>query len=139
MAYTTLALVKSSLGIPSSVSSEDTPITAAISAAEALIDNYTGRTFEVAATSTRTYLPRTASILDVRRGDNTGLVVKVDNDQDGTFETTLTVTTDYVLDGNNTPYRTIKNVNNVGHCRVRSPNSRSDCKVCVQRSSTRQH
>jgi hypothetical protein len=112
MAYTTLALVKSSLGIPSSVSSEDTPITAAISAAEALIDNYTGRTFEVAATSTRTYLPRTASILDVDDvATATGLVVKVDNDQDGSFEKTLVLTTDYVLDKNDSPYRTIKNVN----------------------------
>lgn len=113
MAYTTLALVKSSLGIPDAVTSEDTAITAAIGAADALIDNYTGRTFEVAATSARTYVPRTASILDVDDiATATGLVVKVDNDQDGTYETTLTVTTDYVLDGNDEPYRMLTNVNN---------------------------
>jgi len=113
MAYTTLALVKSSLGIPSSVSSEDTPINAAISAAQALIDNYTGRTFEVSATSTRTFLPRTASILDVDDiATATGLVVKIDSDQNGTYEETLTVTTDFVLEGNDSPYRTIINVNN---------------------------
>ncbi|MCH9838342.1 phage head-tail connector protein [bacterium] len=113
MAYTTLALVKSSLGIPDAVTSEDTAITAAIGAADALIDNYTGRTFEVAATSVRTYVPRTASILDVDDiATATGLVVKVDNDQDGTYETTLTVTTDYVLDGNDEPYRMLTNVNN---------------------------
>ena len=113
MAYTTLALVKSSLGIPSSVSSEDTPINAAISAAQALIDNYTGRTFEVSATSTRTFLPRTASILDVDDiATATGLVVKIDSDQNGSYEETLTVTTDFVLDGNDSPYRTLINVNN---------------------------
>ena len=113
MAYTTLALVKSSLGIPDAVTSEDTAINAAIGAADALIDNYTGRTFEVSATSVRTYTPRTASILDVDDiATATGLVVKVDNDQDGTYETTLTVTTDYVLDGNDEPYRMLTNVNN---------------------------
>ena len=56
MAYTTLALVKSSLGIPDAVTSEDTAINAAIGAADALIDNYTGRTFEVSATSVETAL-----------------------------------------------------------------------------------
>ena len=35
MAYTTLALVKSSLGIPDAVTSEDTAINAAIGAADA--------------------------------------------------------------------------------------------------------
>jgi len=113
MAYTTVALVKASLGIPVSVTSEDTAITAAIAAAQALIDNYTGRTFEVSATSVRVYKPRTASILDVDDiATLTGLVIKVDNDQDGTYETTLAVTTDYVVDGNDTPYRTVTNVNN---------------------------
>lgn len=112
MAYTTTALVKASLGIPDSVTSEDTAISAAIAAASALIDNYTGRTFEVSSTTARTYVPRTAAILDIDDvATTTGLVIKVDNDQDGTFETTLTVTTDYVLQGNSTPYRTVTNVN----------------------------
>lgn len=112
MAYTTTALVKASLGIPDSVTSEDTAISAAIAAASALIDNYTGRTFEVSSTTARTYVPRTAAILDIDDvATTTGLVIKIDNDQDGTFETTLTVTTDYVLQGNSTPYRTVTNVN----------------------------
>lgn len=109
--YTTTALVKASLGIPSATTSEDTAIAAAIAAAESLIDNYTGRTF-VAAESTRTYMPRTASILDVDDiATLTGLVVKTDEDQDGTFETTLTVTTDYVIQKNDAPFRIITNVN----------------------------
>lgn len=113
MAYTSVALVKASLGIPVAVTSEDTAITAAIAAAQALIDNYTGRTFEASVATTRTYIPRTASILDVDDiATTSGLIIKVDNDQDGSFETTLTVTTDYVLVGNVTPYRKVTNVNN---------------------------
>lgn len=109
--YTTTALVKASLGIPAATTSEDTAIAAAIAAAESLIDNYTGRTF-VSAESTRTYMPRTASILDVDDiATLTGLVVKTDEDQDGTFETTLTVTTDYVIQKNDAPFRIITNVN----------------------------
>ena len=109
--YTTTALVKASLGIPAATTSEDTAIAAAIAAAEALIDNYTGRTF-TAAESTRTYMPRTASILDVDDiATTSGLVIKTDEDQDGTFETTLTVTTDYVIQKNDAPFRIVTNVN----------------------------
>lgn len=109
--YTTTALVKASLGIPAATTSEDTAIGAAIAAAEALIDNYTGRTF-TAAESTRTYMPRTASILDVDDiATTSGLVIKTDEDQDGTFETTLTVTTDYVIQKNDPPFRIVTNVN----------------------------
>lgn len=111
MAYTTTALVKASLGIPAATTSEDTAIQAAIDAAEALIDNYTGRTFET-VTESRTYLPRTASILDVDDiATKSGLVIKTDEDQDGTYETTLTVTTDYVIGKNSGPFRLITNVN----------------------------
>lgn len=111
MAYTTTALVKASLGIPAATTSEDTAIQAAIDAAEALIDNYTGRTFET-VTEARTYLPRTASVVDVDDiATASGLVIKTDEDQDGTFETTLTVTTDYVIVKNSAPFRLITNVN----------------------------
>lgn len=111
MAYTTTALVKASLGIPAATTSEDTAIQAAIDAAEALIDNYTGRTFET-VTEARTYLPRTASVVDVDDiATASGLVIKTDEDQDGTFETTLTVTTDYVIVKNAAPFRLITNVN----------------------------
>ncbi len=111
MAYTTLALVKASLGIPSATTSEDDAINAAIDAAEALIDNYTGRTFET-ATESRVFLPRTASILDVDDiATLTGLVIKTDEDQDGTYETTLTIGTDFVAVGNSNPYRRFTQIN----------------------------
>jgi len=111
MAYTTTALVKASLGIPLAATAEDTAIQAAIDAAAALIDNYTGRTFET-VTEARTYLPRTASIVDVDDiATASGLVIKTYEDQDGTFETTLTVPTDYVIVKNAAPFRQITNVN----------------------------
>lgn len=111
MAYTTTALVKASLGIPLAATAEDTAIQAAIDAAEALIDNYTGRTFET-VTEARTFLPRTASLVDVDDIATTdSLVIKTDEDQDGSFETTLTVTTDYVIIKNAAPFRLITNVN----------------------------
>lgn len=111
MAYTTTALVKASLGIPLAATAEDTAIQAAIDAAEALIDNYTGRTFET-VTESRTFLPRTASVVDVDDIATTdSLVIKTDEDQDGSFETTLTVTTDYVIIKNAAPFRLITNVN----------------------------
>lgn len=110
--YTTRADVKASLGIPSGSTGDDDAIDAAIAAAEALVDNYTGRTF-VAASATRTYLPRTASILDVDdlTSVTSGLTVKTDEDQDGVFETTLTITTDFVAVGNTAPFRQLTNVN----------------------------
>lgn len=110
--YTTRDDVKTSLGIPASVTADDAAIDAAIAAAEALVDNYTGRSF-VAASATRTYIPRTASILDVDdlSSVTSGLTVKTDEDQDGTFETTLTIGTDFVAAGNDAPYRQLTNVN----------------------------
>jgi len=112
MAYTTQALVKSSLGIPSATSSENTAIDNAIAAAEAEIDEITGRTFEVPSGATaKTYIPfddYTVFVDDIAQ--TTGLIVKTDTSLDGTYDTTLTVTTDYVLDGNAAPYRVIKRV-----------------------------
>ncbi|MGA0396875.1 MAG: hypothetical protein ACO3O3_06915 [Ilumatobacteraceae bacterium] len=111
MAYTTTALVKASLGIPTATTSEDTAIAAAIDAAEALINNYTGRTFET-VTESRTFIPRTASILDIDDlATLTGLIIKTDEDQNGTFENTLVQNTDFVMVGNTNPYRKVTQIN----------------------------
>lgn len=111
MAYTTTALVKASLGIPTATTSEDTAIAAAIDAAEALINNYTGRTFET-VTESRTFIPRTASILDIDDlATLTGLIIKTDEDQNGTFENTLVQGTDFVMVGNTNPYRKVTQIN----------------------------
>jgi hypothetical protein len=111
MAYTTTALVKSSLGIPTATTSEDTAIAAAIDAAEALINNYTGRTFET-VTESRTFIPRTASILDIDDlATLSGLIIKTDEDQNGSYENTLVQGTDFVMVGNTNPYRKVTQIN----------------------------
>ena len=112
MDYTSQALVKAYLGIPSSTSSENTAIDNAIAAADAEIDQITGRTFVVPSGATaKTFIlydDYTLYVDDVAQ--LTGLVVKEDTNLDGTYDTTLTITTDYVVDGNSAPYRVIKRV-----------------------------
>ena len=112
MAYTDLATVRSYLGIPSSDSSQTAAINAAIAASDKEIDQITGRTFVVPSGATaKTFIPYddyTLYVDDVAQ--LTGLVVKEDTTLDGTYDTTLTITTDYVVDGNNAPYRVIKRV-----------------------------
>ena len=110
--YTTQSLVKTYLGIPSGTTSEDTAIDNAIAAAEAEIDQITGRTFVVPGGATaKTYVAYddyTVYVDDIAKTD--GLIVKEDTTLDGTYDTTLTITTDYVLDGNTAPYRVIRRV-----------------------------
>lgn len=112
MAYTDLATVRSYLGIPSSDSSQTAAINAAIAASDKEIDQITGRTFVVPSGATaKTFIPYddyTLYVDDVAQ--LTGLVVKEDTSLDGTYDTTLTITTDYVVDGNSAPYRVIKRV-----------------------------
>jgi len=111
-AYTTRAVVKTYLGIPSATSSEDDPIDAAIDAAEAEIDAHTGRTFVVPGSATaKVYRPmndRVVLVDDIAQ--TTSLAVKVDGSDDGSYDTTLTVTSEFVVDGNTAPYRVIRRV-----------------------------
>ena len=112
MAYTTRDLVKQYLGIPDGTSSENTPIDNAVLAAQSEIDQITGRTFEVPSGATvKTFVPYddfTLYIDDIAQ--KTGLIVKTDTSLDGTYDTTLTITTDFVLEGNTAPYRVVKRV-----------------------------
>ena len=112
MAYTDLATVRSYLGIPSSDCSQTAAINAAIAASDKEIDQITGRTFVVPSGATaKTFIPYddyTLYVDDVAQ--LTGLVVKEDTTLDGTYDTTLTITTDYVVNGNSAPYRVIKRV-----------------------------
>ena len=111
-AYTTRAVVKTYLGIPSGTSSEDDPIDAAIDAAEAEIDAHTGRTFVVPGSATaKVYRPvndRVVLVDDIAQ--TTSLAVKVDGSDDGSYDTTLTITSEFVVDGNTAPYRVIRRV-----------------------------
>ena len=111
-AYTTRAVVKTYLGIPSGTTSEDDPIDAAIDAAEAEIDAHTGRTFVVPGAATaKVYQPindRVVLVDDIAQ--TTSLVIKTDTADDGTYDTTLTITSEFILDGNEAPYRVVRRV-----------------------------
>lgn len=110
MAYTTRALVKSSLGIPASVTTEDSAIDAAILAADTTIDQFCGRTFATSSTA-NVYQPTSAFVVYSDDLASKTVTIEVDNDDDGIYETTLTANTDYVVYGNQAPYRLVKNVN----------------------------
>ena len=111
-AYTTRAVVKTYLGIPSGTTSEDDPIDAAIDAAEAEIDAHTGRTFVVPGAATaKVYQPindRVVLVDDIAQ--TTSLVIKTDTADDGSYDETLTITSDFILDGNEAPYRVVRRV-----------------------------
>lgn len=110
MAYTTRSLVKASLGIPTAVTTEDSAIDAAILAADASIDQYCGRTFEVGS-QTRTYQPTSAFLVYTDDLSSKTITLRTDDDDDGIYETLLVANTDYIVVGNTAPYTLIKNVN----------------------------
>lgn len=87
--YATLTELKDSLNI--SDATDDTALTAALTSASAWIDGYCGRTFGTASgTATRDYVP-TGMYEPLYIDDCTTVVsVKVDDDLDRTFATTLT-------------------------------------------------
>ena len=115
MPYSSVATVKAFLNIPEGDSGENDAITAALNAADAQIDRYTGRTFTVPdAVSTREMVPWDATTvrLPAELDRATSIVVKEDTSDDGTFDTTLT-SSDWFLEGDQAPYRTIKRVSGV--------------------------
>ena len=111
MAYTTLSVLKDYLGIPDGTSSEDTPLTAAINAAQDSVDGYTNTTFET-VTESRVYAADDPSVLLVDQFHTlTNLVVKTDTSADGNYDTTLTITTDFLVNPYNAgPFTAIQNV-----------------------------
>jgi hypothetical protein len=110
--YTSTALVKASLGIPNGTTSEDDYIEDAIDAAEDEINNFCDRTFVADGSATaRVYKPSTNVL--VYTDDfytTTSLVVKQDDSNDGTYGTTLTITSDFIVVGNAAPFNCIRSV-----------------------------
>lgn len=98
MSYVTLGTLKGELGILDS--QDDTRLQAAIDAAVEQIDSHCGRSFlQDASAVERTYVcdhPRHLPLPD-DISTKTGLVVAIDENDDGTFERTLTDGTDFVL------------------------------------------
>ena len=111
MAYTTISLVKDYLGIPTAEASQDTALTAAVNAATETVNGVCNTDFE-STTEARVFRPADPSLVYVDQFNTlTGLVVKTDTSDDGTFDTTLTITTDFVVEPFNTaPFTMLRNV-----------------------------
>jgi hypothetical protein len=95
--YCTLNEVKAALRLSDSV--DDTLIENSIEGASRRIDGYCGRFFyKTAATAVSQFArdPYRLQVSDI--ASTTSLVVKLDNDGDGTFEQTLTLGTDYIVE-----------------------------------------
>lgn len=93
--YCTLSEVKAALRITDSL--DDALLENSVEAASRRIDGECSRRFYLDGSATaRTYAANRTTMLIVDDiGTATGLVVKVDDDADGTFETTLTAGVDY--------------------------------------------
>lgn len=102
--YCLLADLKTALNI--SDTTDDTLLQAALDSATTAIDDWCGQRFAASTSSTaiRYYYPADDWCLDVDPiGDSTGLVVQVDASDDGTYETTLVLGTDFQLGPVNAP------------------------------------
>lgn len=100
MAIITLDDLRAHLDIQDGV--DDSTLTAAVAAANQAVAHFCGRDFDTTATSSPTVrLYRAQDGGDMLTVDDfwstTGLVVKTDDDDDGTYETTWTLNTDFVV------------------------------------------
>jgi hypothetical protein len=98
--YTTLAFLRVEAGIEvGGTTAHDAQLERAIEAASRQIDNHCGRRFwqdgSVVAREFYADDSRCCFVDDI--STTTDLVVKVDEDDDGTFETTLTITTNFIV------------------------------------------
>lgn len=97
MAYALLAELRDWVGIPVADTADDSKLTLALAAAEAEIDAYCGRSFTIDGTVVaRSFVPLTDALVQIDPvATLTGLVVETDDNDDGTYETTWTVGTDF--------------------------------------------
>ena len=102
MAYASLAELKGFIGIPALDVADDATLTLALDAASQQVDWFCDRTFTDDDTPTvRLYeVPAgsTGTLTIDPISTTTGLVVKTDDNNDGTFETTWTLDTDFRLE-----------------------------------------
>ncbi len=82
---------------------QDNNIDTAIDSASRLIDSVCGRKFsQDESVVVKTFTPKSSIYLDTPDiSTTTGLIVKTDDNDDGTFETTLTLNTDYIVEPTN--------------------------------------
>lgn len=97
--YGTLDALKAQMRIGVSDYDDDARLEASIAAASRQIDAHTGRRFwqDSTVVDRQFYADNSRCCYVDDISTTTGLIVKVDDDDDGTFETTLTVTTNYIL------------------------------------------
>lgn len=97
--YCTLDDLKPELRVPFGDVEDDARLEVAIAAASRQIDAHCGRRFwQDSTVQTREFYADNSRICHVDDISTTsGLIVKVDDDDDGTFETTLTITTNFIL------------------------------------------
>ena len=98
--YTTLAFMRAELGYKIAADTDDdAAIERSVEAASRQIDGWCGRKFWVdgSAVAREFYAdsPRLCCVDDI--SEITALVVKIDEDANGTFERTLTISTDFIL------------------------------------------
>ena len=98
MAYATLTELQTWVGVSDAY--DDDVLIAALASAERGVDAYAGRTFTQDASATaRRFHPTAHNFLRLPAGNDistlTGLVVKTDDNDDGTAETTWTITVDF--------------------------------------------
>jgi hypothetical protein len=95
--YATLLEIKSVVGVPAADTADDTLLELAVETASRWIDHYTGRRFWIdSAVVARTYTATDWKTLAVDPISTlTGLVVKTDDNDDGVYETTWTINTDF--------------------------------------------
>jgi hypothetical protein len=100
--YCTLAVFSKSIGIPEGDRTDDEKAELSIEAASRLIDGHCGKGrkfWQDATVIDRKYWPSCTGVLYVDDiSTTTGLIVKADQGDDGTFETTLTINTDFIVE-----------------------------------------
>lgn len=96
--YCTLAQLKADMHVATADTDDDARMELAIASASRQIDAHTGRRFwQDATVKARTYFPNSPTEVDVDDiSTTTGLLVKIDTDDDGVYETTV-ASADFLL------------------------------------------
>ena len=99
--YIDKADLKAYIGL--SGTAQDDNIDNAIDSASRLIDKICGRRFnQDSVVNVKTFTPNNSLYLETPDiSTTTGLIVKLDDDDDGTYEKTLTINTDFIVEPTN--------------------------------------
>lgn len=97
--YATMAMLKAELNIGQADTSYDTKLEMALNAASRQIDRHCGRRFwqDPAVVQREYYADNAYDCFTDDISTTTGLIVKVDDNGDGSYATTLTITTNFIL------------------------------------------